>query len=174
MKYSIILLSLVFLGAGCVSSVEKPVLVEVNDFFSCAEAGNAVMESYPRQCRYGEETFVEEIGNELAKTDLIRVDTPRPNSEITSPLAIRGEARGYWFFEASFPIVLTDWDGLIIASGIATAQEDWMTEDFVPFTAELTFEKPGYSNRGSLILQRDNPSGLPENDDALEFPVSFK
>lgn len=147
----------------------------VTDFLGCVAAGNPVMESYPRQCRHGGETFVEDIGNELDKTDLIRLDSPRPNEVITSPLAISGEARGYWFFEADFPVVLVDWDGLIIAEGIATAKNDWMTEEFVPFEATLTFETDpdAYSDRGALILRKDNPSGLPEHDDALEVPVIF-
>lgn len=116
-----------------------------------------------------------------SKADLIRLETPLPNSTITSPLNIKGEARGVWFFEASFPIYLTDWDGLIIAEGYATAQSDpanpddagWMTTEFVPFTATLTFENPAYKNNGSLILRKDNPSGLPEHDDALEIPIFF-
>ena len=33
----------------------------INDFESCAAAGNAVMESYPRQCRACDRTFTEEI-----------------------------------------------------------------------------------------------------------------
>lgn len=66
-----------------------------------------------------------------------------------------------------------NWDGLIIAEGIATAKTDWMTTDFVEFEGELTFvvDENVYSNRGALILKKDNPSGLPENDDALEIPV---
>lgn len=112
------------------------------------------------------------------KEDLIRVFAPMANEEISSPLIIKGDARGYWFFEASFPVVLVDWDGRIIAQTIATAQNNWMTEDFVPFTAELSFEKPefigDFSKRGALILQKDNPSGLPEHDDALEIPIIFK
>ncbi|MEK7555195.1 MAG: Gmad2 immunoglobulin-like domain-containing protein, partial [Patescibacteria group bacterium] len=112
-------------------------------------------------------------GNELEKTDLIRINTPRPNQTISSPLTITGEARGNWFFEASFPVVLTNWDGLIITQGIAQAKSDWMTTDFVPFEATLTFtvDKNAYSNRGFLILKKDNPSGLPEHDDAIEIPV---
>jgi hypothetical protein len=92
---------------------------------------------------------------------------------------ITGQARGSWFFEASFPVMLTNWDGLIIAEGIATAKGDWMTMDFVPFTATLSFvtpyanNQPTFMERGTLILQRDNPSGLPENDAALEIPVRF-
>ncbi|MCK5466500.1 hypothetical protein KAI56_03330, partial [Candidatus Parcubacteria bacterium] len=77
-------------------------------------------------------------------------------------------------FEGDFPVVLTDWDGLIIGEGIAVAQSEWMTEEFVPFTAEIKFEVPEYKNNGTLILQKDNPSGLPENDDALEMPVFFE
>jgi len=147
---------------------------KVTNFNECVASGNPVMESYPRQCRANGENFVEGIGNELEKTDLIRLDNPRPNQEITSPLAIKGQARGTWFFEGSFPVVLVNWDGLIIAEGQAKASSDWMTEDFVPFTAELSFVKPDYKNNGSLILQKDNPSGLPANDDALEIPIIFK
>ncbi len=108
--------------------------------------------------------------------DLIRLDQPISGQTITSPLLITGEARGNWYFEATFPIMLTNWDGLIIAEGYASAQDDWMTENFVPFAAELEFRDvdTGVSNRGYLILQKNNPSGLPEHDAALEIPVFFE
>lgn len=114
-----------------------------------------------------------------AKADLVTVSQPRAQSSVSDPLIIKGEARGYWFFEGSFPVMLTDWDGRIIAEHFATAETDWMTKDFVPFTAALDFESPyragdpDFMRRGSLILKRDNPSGLPENDDALEIPILF-
>jgi len=118
------------------------------------------------------------------ESDLIHLFLPKAGAEISSPLEITGEARGMWFFEASFPVFLVDWDGKIIAQGIATAQSDpddsvgagWMTEDFVPFKAKLEFsvEKDIYSRNGALILKKDNPSGLPEKDDALEIPVVFR
>jgi len=115
-----------------------------------------------------------------AKADLITLASPVPNAVVPhSPLYLTGEARGNWYFEASFPIVLVNWDGLIIAEGYATAMGDWMTEAFVPFTALLEFENPytegdpDFMKRGSLILQKDNPSGLPEHDDALEIPIRF-
>lgn len=134
------------------------------------------MESYPRQCRYGEETFVENVGNELEKANLVHLSNPRPHQVITSPLTVTGEARGTWFFEASFPVFLVNWDGLIIAEGIAQAKSEWMTTEFVPFEATLTFtvDKDVYSTRGALILKKDNPSGLPEHDDALEIPIVFQ
>ncbi len=148
----------------------------VTNFEECVSTGSPVMESYPRQCRHNNQTFTENIGNELEKKDLIQIESPRPNETITSPLLIKGQARGTWFFEASFPVFLTNWDGLIIAQGIATAKSDWMTEEFVPFEATLQFtaDKNSYSSKGTLILKKDNPSGLPEHDDALEIPVVFK
>lgn len=106
--------------------------------------------------------------------ELIAVFTPRAGDAVKSPLTIMGEARGTWFFEATFPVVVVDWDGRIIGEGYATAQDNWMTEDFVPFSATITFIAPELYNRGAIILQKSNPSGLPEYDDALEIPVTFK
>ncbi|MFH0834237.1 MAG: Gmad2 immunoglobulin-like domain-containing protein [Patescibacteria group bacterium] len=117
----------------------------------------------------------EPIAQPATKDDLIRLDSPLAESTISSPLVIKGAARGNWFFEGSFPVVLTDWDGLIIAQGLATAEGDWMTTDWVDFSAQLEFPQPStVSNRGSLILKKDNQSGLPENDNALEITVLLK
>ncbi|KKS37178.1 MAG: hypothetical protein UU98_C0016G0006 [Parcubacteria group bacterium GW2011_GWD2_42_14] len=120
----------------------------------------------------------ENVSTPLAYKDIIVVKNLKKEA-IASPLIIEGEARGTWYFEASFPVVLTNWDGLIIAQGIAQAQSDWMTEDYVPFEVTLTFESPykagdpEFMQRGALILKKDNPSGLPENDDAFEISVMF-
>lgn len=34
---------------------------EITNFEECVAAGNPVMESYPRQCRHGDQTFVEDV-----------------------------------------------------------------------------------------------------------------
>lgn len=110
---------------------------------------------------------------------LINLTSIKDGDVVGSPLLLSGEARGYWFFEGSFPVVLTNWDGLIIAEGFVTAEGEWMTEDFVPFKGELTYTSPykagdpDFMKRGSLILKKDNPSGLPEKDDAFEITVFF-
>ena len=106
--------------------------------------------------------------------DLIKIDSPLPGDKIKSPLVIEGSARGNWFFEGSFPVVLTNWDGLIIAQGQAKAEGEWMTEDYVKFKAELSFDSNQLYKRGALILKKDNPSGLPANDDAYEISVNFE
>jgi len=144
---------------------------KINNFEDCSQAGNPIMESYPRQCRdKAGNLFVEDIGNELEKSNLIKIINPRPNQTIATPLTIEGEARGSWFFEASFPIKLLDSSGTEIARGIAQAQSDWMTENFVPFTATLQFDV-ATETKGILILEKDNPSGLPQNADELRVPV---
>lgn len=122
------------------------------------------------------------LGVMAEKPNLIRVFNPRINEVIKSPLIVKGEARGNWYFEATFPIVLTDWDGRIIAQHYAQAESEWMTTDFVPFEATLEFENPAFpgsdeshfSRRGYLILKKDNPSGLPEHDNSIEIPIFFE
>lgn len=109
----------------------------------------------------------------------IVLESPDEGSVVSNPLKVTGMARGMWYFEASFPLTLVDWDGKIIAESHAEAKENWMTEEFVPFEGTIEFAtpyKPGdqdFMKRGALILQKDNPSGLPEHSDALEIPVVF-
>lgn len=112
----------------------------------------------------------------VSGNDKIQVEQPQPGDTISSPVRVHGRAKGSWFFEASFPIIVTDWDGRIIGEGIATADGDWMTDEFVPFTGEIRFSLPAETpyKRGALIFKKDNPSGLPQNDDAFEMPVLFK
>lgn len=100
----------------------------------------------------------------------VRVDVP---AEATSPLVLRGEARGTWFFEGSFPVRLLAEDGTEVASGFVTARGEWMTEGFVPFEGELEFSVPG-PTRAVLVLERDNPSGLPEHDAAARYELTLR
>lgn len=113
------------------------------------------------------------VGGPRSRENLIRVTAPLANAVISSPLSVTGDARGSWYFEASFPIELRDGAGNSIASHYATAQGEWMTEEFVPFTSSLTFTPPA-TDTGTLVLKRDNPSGLPENDNEVRIPVRFR
>jgi len=105
-------------------------------------------------------------------SDLIHVNQPQMNAIVTAPLTISGEARGTWYFEASFPVILIDANGDTLAMKPAQAQGEWMTENFVPFTVTVSFTAP-VSSAGTLILKKDNPSGLPEHDAELRIPVRF-
>lgn len=169
----IIIFIIAVLGACWWIISQKKELPAVTNFEECAAAGYPIMESYPRQCRAGDKTFVEYIGNELKKTDLIRISAPRPNGTIKSPAIIEGEARGTWFFEASFPIKLYDENNKLLGTAIAEAQSDWMTENFVKFKAVLSYSVT-QAGKGTLVLEKDNPSGLPENADELRVPIKYE
>lgn len=104
--------------------------------------------------------------------DMINVTNPKPYMRVVSPLTVTGEARGTWYFEASFPVRIVDSNGTEVAVAPAQAQGEWMTEDFVPFMATLVFDQPATAT-GMIVLEKDNPSGLPENADFIAFPVQF-
>ncbi len=106
-------------------------------------------------------------------TNLIQVHQPQQLALITSPLLITGQARGTWYFEASFPARLLDANGVLLAQAPVQAVGEWMTEEFVPFNGELTFGQPT-TETGTLVLKKDNPSGLPEYDKELRIPVRFR
>lgn len=108
----------------------------------------------------------------LAGNDRISVTSPAPDALVRSPLTVTGQARGTWYFEASFPVRLLDAAGTVIAQTAAQAQGDWMTTDFVPFAATVTFAQPSTAT-GFLELQKDNPSGDPATAESIRIPVRF-
>ena len=100
--------------------------------------------------------------------DLVLIE-PMPESTVGQTFTVTGRVRGYWYFEADFPIRVFGPEGEI-AIAIATAESDWMTESFVPFSAEVTLEE-SYEGPVLLMLERDNPSGLPENSASFETRI---
>ena len=123
----------------------------------------------------GKSLYLEYFNNSLMQEpEALQVSSPNPYTEITSPLTITGQARGSWFFEASFPVILKDASGKIVAQGAAQTKSNWMTENFVPFTITLTFTNQTSKTTGTLTLKKDNPSGLPQNDALYNIPIIFK
>jgi len=108
------------------------------------------------------------------KSNIILVSVPVQNSEISSPLIVAGRARGSWFFEASFPILLLDQNGNVIAESHASAQGPWQTDEFVSFIGNIYFNNYIKGTKGTLVVKKDNPTGLPEFDDSISIPVILK
>lgn len=164
--------------------------INITSFEQCVQAGNPVSRSHPSQCMVGGQTFTEQVTasapvatpaapepapqatTTASAESMINVTSPLPNTKVKSPLEITGNARGAWFFEASFPVTLVDASGKTIAQSPAKAKGEWMTTEFVPFTDTLSWSK-NTATSGTLILKRDNPSGLPENDKEIRIPVTF-
>ena len=105
-------------------------------------------------------------------TSQVVLSEPNPEDTISSPVTVTGQALGSWFFEATFPIKVTDDLNNVLGTGVAKATADWMQAGFVPFTASINFN-PGANTHGKLILSKDNPSGEPANDFSIEIPVGF-
>lgn len=170
---AITILGLIFYFATGRKIETPPIASGVSTFEECIAAGYPIQESYPERCTISNsKTFTRDIGNELEKSNLIVIETPRPGQVISSPVVIKGKARGNWYFEASFPARLIDANGQVISTKLIQATGGWMTTEFVPFTATMDFTTPS-TKMGTLILQKDNPSGLAKNDDELRIPVIF-
>jgi hypothetical protein len=178
--YTIPLIILVVLvGVYFVLIKKKPTQVTlVTSFETCEKAGYPVMESFPRQCKTPDgRTYAEEIPEKFtysnASADLIVVDNPFPGAVTGKEFTVRGKARGNWYFEANFPIEVRDKDNKILFQSGVQAKGEWMTENFVPFSVVVKVPQ-SYIGKATVILKNDNPSGLPEHDRSISFPITIE
>lgn len=172
--------ALVLIAGGIYAySRNSNIYSQITSYDTCVQAGYAVANSNPPKCMTPDgQVFMGVATTTPAVSTTTPVDTTRfqvtnvfKDQIVSSPLTITGRARGV-YFEGSFPIELVDGNGKTLVQGTAQAQGDWMTSEFVPFTATLTFAKPTTAT-GTLIFRNDNPSGLPENSIEYRIPVRF-
>jgi len=174
----VFLIGLVLLGIWA-SRHQKPLPAgNILSFEDCLKAGYPVMESYPRQCKTPDgKTFAEEVPIQPtyknATADNIMVDLPFPGAVVGKDFSVTGKARGTWYFEASFPVEVLDKDGKRLVAIPAEAQGEWMTVNFVPFKADIKIP-PSYTGPATLVLHKDNPSGLPQNEASVSFPITIE
>ena len=108
-----------------------------------------------------------------ATADMITVDEPQAHASVPPTFTVSGKARGTWYFEATFPIEVKDTRGAVIGQGHAQAKSDWMTTEFVPYSASITLSRP-YTGDARLFLEKDNPSGDRLRDASLSFPITIE
>ena len=97
---------------------------------------------------------------------------PKPYQVVTSPLVVKGKAKGTWFFEGELPITLYYGVGSDFVSTYVMAEGEWMTADYVDFELSIDFPVPE-TNDGLLVIQKNNPSDMRELDDSFEVPLRF-
>jgi len=100
----------------------------------------------------------------------VKVTSPLSGASVGKNFTVTGEAPGNWYFEASFPVQVYDKDNNKLAGIPAQALSDWMTTGQVQFKADITLDGT-YHGSATLVLLKDNPSGLPENDDSVSIPI---
>ncbi|HVS80006.1 MAG TPA: Gmad2 immunoglobulin-like domain-containing protein [Candidatus Paceibacterota bacterium] len=168
-------------GLGITPS--EHILANISSFEDCVSAGLDSTGTPPSCATPDGRTFAK-LGappappQEATSTDIatdtaptIAVDAPQPDDAVVSPLRVSGKARG-WYFEATFPVRLLDSKGRTVAVGAAVASGDWTSRTEVPFTARLTFSAPS-TETGTLVLERSNSSGLPDQSAEVSIPVRF-
>ena len=100
----------------------------------------------------------------------VSVSSPLPNASVGKTFTVEGVAPNGWYNEAVFPIQVRDGDDDLIASGQGMAESDWTVSGPVRFHATIRLSQT-YSGPADLILLRDNPSGLPQNEDEVTIPI---
>ena len=108
-----------------------------------------------------------------ATSDNISIQIPLPGDIVAKTITVMGKARGPWYFEATFPILVLDARGKVLVTSFAQAQGDWMTTDFVPFVGQVIVPD-SYTGKATIILKKDNPSDLRENDASVSFLVTIR
>jgi hypothetical protein len=101
------------------------------------------------------------------------VSSPSANTKIVSPLKVTGKVPAGWMNEGVFPIKLMDSKNKILVQGVAKEKVagSWQSGNPVEFITTLVFKTA--TGSGTLVLQNDNPSGLPEKDKIFEIPIKF-
>ncbi len=107
------------------------------------------------------------------ETPPVVLEYPSTGAKVSHSFTVKGKARGYWFFEASLPITVYDKDGSKLWQGPAQAKTDWMTTDYVQFEVAVTIPV-SYHGDAVVMVAKDNPSGLPENDASIAVPVTVE
>lgn len=100
----------------------------------------------------------------------VHIDTPASNAVVGTTFIVTGAAPSGWYFEAVFPISVRDNADNVIGHGQAQALSDWTQPGQIRFAATTTIDTV-YHGPATLILLKDNPSGLPENDDSVSMPI---
>lgn len=154
MKTFYLILGLVIIAFGIWFGVIHPVKAPTND-------SNDVSNQQP------EITYVN------SSADMIVPELPFPGAVTGKEFGVLGKARGNWYFEGSFPIEVLDQNGSKIAVGYATAQGEWMTTEFVSFKGQIKVPDT-YIGPATLILHKDNPSGEPQFDASISFPITIE
>ncbi len=148
-------------------SADEP---EPTDFAECARL-YPVNRSLPRTCTTRTGTlFTEDLGNQLEVRAYVSVSTPRPNDTISSPIHIKGEARGDWYSDdVLIPVEIRSANGEVIGHGTVETKQFTGSLKMQAFEGTVSFETPRFGHSGTVVLYNKN-----NTRDRLVIPVGFK
>jgi hypothetical protein len=110
----------------------------------------------------------------------IKFEGFKPNELVSFPIFLNGKVDPIWSFEGVFGVKVLTERKKIITSHYATVNAwdpetgERITDKMIDFYGEVYAEPPENEMRGFIRFQRDNASGLPQNDDWVDIPVRFQ
>ena len=162
------------------TTVNKPAIQLIKSYAECKNAGYAITGDSQKLCTtpdgiefYEPKKVASTMEYFSDKSVKLIVTEPLTDATVASPLTIKGTVPGNWSFEAAFPIQVLDSSGKVIGQVPAKLLGEWKTDKYVPFEATVTFDAQPSGSKGTLLLKKDNPSDLPENNDSVTIPVNF-
>lgn len=184
MKYALIALvvtlllaaiSVFFFFPNLLKGMMPKSATEIKSFEDCAEAGNLVVETKPRECHTkGKQVFLE-VYNGSILVDVIKVTVPKANQLVKSPFKLSGEAVGGWYYNEQLMARLEDDNGKILFTKPLKALESTKTDNYVPFVAAITFVRAeAETPKGKLIIERTNTAFSDGELGPLVIPVEFE
>jgi uncharacterized membrane protein YgcG len=103
----------------------------------------------------------------IVDNNSIIITTPKNGDQISVPIEIAGQAKGYWFNQGLFPVQIYDTERNLVATTYAIAMGDWtQPEAFVPFKAQIdSYDNAPQKKAGHIVFKKGNlVSGLADNE----------
>lgn len=88
-------------------------------------------------------------------------------------IAVEGEARWTWYFEAEFGVAVMDDNNNLLSQWYVMTDQEWMTTDYVPFMWEISYVDPE-TEYWYVVFSKANPSWLEELDEKVSVRVKIK
>ncbi len=155
------------------SGSKEPKSATIRTFEECADAGNLVVETVPRECHTKNKQVYVEIYNGVQLQEVIEVKEPKVNAEVSSPFKLTGAAVGDWYANNVLNVKLVDINDNVMMNKLVRAIGDTNTQDKIPFAAAIEYDA-SESAIAKLIIERTNPSFSRGQLGPLVIPLRIK
>ncbi len=106
---------------------------------------------------------------------MITITSPKEGDTVdaTNGFTVTGQAKGNWYFEATAPIAIYAKNGIKLTETYISAQGEWMTTNFVPFSGTISPFLTNGATEGYIEFSNSNPSDNEGFRRSLRVNVKF-
>ncbi len=135
-----IIVVVIIIGAGTtlwpqlISAPEKQIL----NFEDCVVGGNPIMETYPRQCRHGDQTFVENVSLSMSREEAVQIAGETQECTTvgipTAEISYNEGTKTWWIDLVRTPELETDGchPACVVSEETKTAEVNWRCTGAIP------------------------------------------